>query len=403
MAIGSTNPTNNLTKIKGVDVSVGAGNTDPGTQRVTISTNQTVIPVSDNGGSLTVDGTVSVTGVSTETTLSALNTKIPSNLTTKAASTATTGTDPSLVVALSPNSPLPSGTNTLGTVELGAASLAALENISVTIPGTVDLGTVSLSALETITVNDGSGSLTVDAPVTTPVFVRLSSGTAAVDTIPVTGTFWPATQPVSIASLPTLAAGTNTIGNIGTVSTVTNLSQLGGNAIAMGTGTRSTGTQRVTISTDDIVQVSQSGTWNINSITTLPALPTGSNAIGKLVANSGIDIGDVTLNNALNSGTVDTNTIRVVDAGAANAAVTSVTAATAATALKAANTSRLGLTIFNNSASVLYVKLGTTASATDFSIKMAANSYYEVPFGYNGAVTGIWVAADGAALVTEIS
>jgi CMP-2-keto-3-deoxyoctulosonic acid synthetase len=172
----------------------------------------------------------------------------------------------------------------------------------------------------------------------------------------------------------------------------------------MGTGTRSTGTQRVTISTDDIVQVSQSGTWNINSITTLPALPAGSNAIGKLVANSGIDIGDVTLNNALNSGTVDANTIRVVDAGAANAAVTSVTAATAATALKAANASRLGLTIFNNSTSVLYVKFGTTASATDFSIKMAANSYYEVPFGYNGAVTGIWVAADGgAALVTEIS
>lgn len=296
MAIGSTNPTNNLTKIKGVDVSVGAGNTDTGTQRVTIATNQTVIPVSDN-----------------------------------------------------------------------------------------------------------SGSLTVDAPVATPVFVRLSSGTAAVDTIPVTGTFWQATQPVSMASLPALAAGTNSIGNIGTVSTVTNLSQLGGNAIAMGTGTRSTGTQRVTISTDDIVQVSQSGTWNINSIATLPALPTGSNAIGKLVANSGIDIGDVTLNNALNSGTVDVNTIRVVDAGAANAAVTSVTAATAATALKAANTSRLGLTIFNNSASVLYVKLGTTASATDFSIKMAANSYYEVPFGYNGAVTGIWVTADGAALVTEIS
>ncbi len=39
-----------------------------------------------------------------------------------------------------------------------------------------------------VPVTDNSGSLTVDAPVATPVFVRLSSGSAAVDTIPVSGT-----------------------------------------------------------------------------------------------------------------------------------------------------------------------------------------------------------------------
>jgi hypothetical protein len=69
------------------------------------------------------------------------------------------------------------------------------------------------------------------------------------------------------SALPT---GTNSIGNIGTVTTVsavTNLSQLGGTAIAMGTGVRSAGTQRVTIATDDVVPVSQSGTWNINNLT----------------------------------------------------------------------------------------------------------------------------------------
>lgn len=36
-----------------------------------------------------------------------------------------------------------------------------------------------------LSVDDAAGSLTVDAPVATPVFVRLSSGAAAVDTIPV--------------------------------------------------------------------------------------------------------------------------------------------------------------------------------------------------------------------------
>jgi hypothetical protein len=54
-----------------------------------------------------------------------------------------------------------------------------------------------------LTVDDGAGSLTVDAPVGTPVFVRLSDGSAAI-----------ATLPVSLASLPALAAGTNLVGRV---------------------------------------------------------------------------------------------------------------------------------------------------------------------------------------------
>ncbi len=50
--------------------------------------------------------------------------------------------------------------------------------------------------------------------------------------------------------------GTIDGGTITTVSTVTNLSQMAGTAIAMNTGVRSAGTQRVTIATDDLVLVS---------------------------------------------------------------------------------------------------------------------------------------------------
>lgn len=53
----------------------------------------------------------------------------------------------------------------------------------------------------------------------------------------------------------TVAATQSGTWNIGTVSTVTNVSQLGGQAIAMGTGVRSAGTLRVTIATDDSVPV----------------------------------------------------------------------------------------------------------------------------------------------------
>lgn len=82
----------------------------------------------------------------------------------------------------------------------------------------------------------------------------ISSGTAVVDTHLSIGSN-------GVTLVHPLPTGTNTIGAVNiaaaqTLATVTNLAQLGGTAIAMGTGTRSSGTQRVTIATDDIVLVS---------------------------------------------------------------------------------------------------------------------------------------------------
>lgn len=60
------------------------------------------------------------------------------------------------------------------------------------------------------------------------------------------------------------AGGSLTVdGSLTTVSTVTSLTQMNGAAISMGTGVRGTGTQRVTICTDDVVPASQSGTWTV--------------------------------------------------------------------------------------------------------------------------------------------
>ena len=82
----------------------------------------------------------------------------------KGATTAPATTDPALVVTLSPNGLLP-------------------------------------AFLATPTFNIG----------TAPTLSVSWSG----QTVAVTGTFWQATQPVSLASLPALSAGSNTIGNVG--------------------------------------------------------------------------------------------------------------------------------------------------------------------------------------------
>lgn len=88
-----------------------------------------------------------------------------------------------------------------------------------------------------------------------------------------------------------------------------------------------------------------------------------------------------------------------------SATVTQVGAAGASTTLAASNTSRRGLTIFHDGRSDLYVKLGTAASLTSFSVKITARGYYEVPFNYTGEVTGIWdgnFTTDNA-YVTEVT
>lgn len=111
----------------------------------------------------------------------------------------------------------------------------------------IDVGGDGASAIlgtaNPMPVNDAGGTLTVDAPVGTPVFVRLSDGTSAIATLPVSlasvpshavtnaGTFavqatgtvtanaGTGTFATSLASLPALAAGTNNIGDIDVLTT----------------------------------------------------------------------------------------------------------------------------------------------------------------------------------------
>jgi len=83
--------------------------------------------------------------------------------------------------------------------------------------------------------------------------------------------------------------------------------------------------------------------------------------------------------------------------------VTSVAGSASSVQLLASNPYRLGAAIYNDSSADLYLKLGTTASTSSFTVKMAANSYYEVPFSYTGEIDGIWSSATGNARITEIS
>jgi len=70
----------------------------------------------------------------------------------------------------------------------------------------------------------------------------------------------------------------------------------------------------------------------------------------------------------------------------------------------AANAARKGAMIFNDSTQVLYLSFGTGAASTSsYTVQIAPNGYYELPFSYTGALTGIWSVVNGNARVTELT
>jgi hypothetical protein len=182
-----------------------------------------------------------------------------------------------------------------------------------TIPISSTQSTVSLSGVQ---ITNSSGSFSCSA-VSTPVLTigatititGTAGGTGSITSYS-SGKIYKisASNGVDVFTLTDLdgTALTTTTGTptgltytLNTPNFINNLAQLAGQNIAMGTGTRSAGTQRVTIATDDIVPASQSGTWNVG-------LNAGTNGIGKLTSNSGVTIGAVEIASGQTLGTVTT-------------------------------------------------------------------------------------------------
>jgi hypothetical protein len=95
-------------------------------------------------------------------------------------------------------------------------------------------------------------------------------------------------------------------------------------------------------------------------------------------------------------------TPEVSDTGTA----TSITASSSVQTILSSNASRLGATIYNQSGETLYILLASTstpASTSNCTVGMVGLSYYELPYSYVGAITGLWSPSSGFARVTELS
>lgn len=96
--------------------------------------------------------------------------------------------------------------------------------------------------------------------------------------------------------------------------------------------------------------------------------------------------------------------VAVGAATASTATLTNVASSATTVQALAANTARVGCTVYNDSSAILYLKFGTTASTSSYTVQIPAGGFYE--FGapvYTGRLDAIWSAANGNARITELS
>lgn len=222
------------------------------------------------------------------------------------------------------------------------------------------------------------------------------------------------------------------------------LNKVAGAATDVNNGASGAGTQRVTIANDstpigaltEAAPASDTASSGLNGrlqriaqrltslIALVPSALTGSGnfkaaLVEDTTSNKSVNMAQVGGNNVdVNSGNKGNGTQRVViatdqpalstpmptkETRASTPAQSSVAGSASSVSLLASNANRLGATIYNDSTVNLYVRLGSTASTSNFTVKLAPGDYYEVPFNYTGAIDGIWDSATGNARITELT
>jgi hypothetical protein len=246
-----------------------------------------------------------------------------------------TGSNSVSVTSL-PGVSLNAGSNTIGAISNTGFGITGTLPAFASTP-TFNIGTISgiatettLSALNNKTPALGQATMANSQP------VAIASNQSA---LPVTGTFFQATQPVSLTALPSLATGSNVIGSISNTSFTANAgTNLNTSALNLETtqtalnnkvptgltvkaastaavatdqalvvaispnnslSTTISGTPNVNVSNSSIA-VNQSGTWNVG-------LSAGSNAIGS-ITNTGFNVNNFPATQAVTqSGTWSVN------------------------------------------------------------------------------------------------
>jgi hypothetical protein len=287
---------------------------------------------------------------------------------------------------------LPSGSSGLTDTELRASHLDVQQ-----VSGAVD--SVNVLSMPSVTVTG----------ITNSTAVSILNGDG--NTLDPRNRNWTITETVPISSANTLevqqVSGSNWSVNVLSIPsvTVTSITNTTASNIVDSTGVAYSGSNPLPITwvsgAGVSTQVNISDSSGVGYSGSNPFPITGTVVVSSITATTASNIVDSTGVAYSGSNPVPTKEIRP-----ATGTNTSVADNAASVTILASNTSRIGATVYNDSSAVLYLLLGSTsASTTNYTVRIANGGYYEVPFGYTGQLTGIWASdpGDGAARVTEIT
>jgi hypothetical protein len=206
----------------------------------------------------------------------------------------------------------------------------------------------------------GAGTVTIGAGT-----AQIGSVTASISgTVPVSGTFFQGTQPVSLTTLPALVAGTAQIGS-------------------------------VTASISNSVTIASFAT----SVTARLINPAGTAVTYAEVGTAGNPSIDVLSVQGVTSGTP----LTILNHQGTTVTTSNFTSTTASTVLASANTSREVLTIFNEGAGNLHICAGATCTTIAYQVRLSAGDYYEVPLNQTSLTHSAVFATAGTARIVQIS
>lgn len=293
-------------------------------------------------------------------------------------------------------------TITGSTLSLPFGTQTVTGSVSITAPVAVSsLPNITGSVNVTNTLFNVTGTMGISSPVTSQVTgtVNLDRGNTAALPLFVSGAMivtFPAVQTVTgsvaITTMPNVTGSVNVTNIRFPVTGTVNLDR--GNISSLPLFV--SGAMTVTFPAVQTVTGSV-GITNQVAVTTTGSFPVVVSSLPSIT-------GSVNVTNQLFNVTGSVGVVGVVrEVKGTSAACTNVVAAAADTQLLAANANRVGATIFNDSTAILYLKFGTGASTTSYTVQIGKNTYYEVPFDYQGAINGYWSSAAGTARVTEVT
>jgi hypothetical protein len=311
---------------------------------------------------VTVGGTVTVGNSLTISSLPAISGTVTANVSTFGAYGGT------LLDYNGANTLLNVGIQKIGNNSLNLASYLPVEvyiasnpiSASNPIPSRILIGTGSGAAVSAGNPMPISGTVTIGAGT-----AQIGSVTASISGIvPVSGTFFQGTQPVSLTTLPALVAGTAQIGS-------------------------------VTASISNSVTIASFAT----SVTARLINPAGTAVTYAEVGTAGNPSIDVISVQGVTAGTP----LNVYPMQGTTVSNTNFTSTTASTSLVSAVTGRESLTVFNEGAGNLHISPGATCTTISYQVRLSAGDYWECPAGQLSLAHSAVFATAGTARVTQVS